>query len=597
MPFSPRFADVEEYIQSMLNFITSSDLFQHLCGGIHILDFITQEPDLYTAVLPEDWRHFFERHDISDILDLLMRAELSLVDTSPSVSQASFEKSSWRDGVSPPPSLLEYINDIREHCLDRTFSDSHHAGSSAPEFALAGHVKVGMNAKKVHEVSNLARYVYNLSTDISFNHSHRMSHLVDFGSGQNYLGRALASPPYNQRVIALESKPLNIHGARSMDVTAKLAKKKVIMRDKKQYRSVLFGNHYIPKPVTITPNIEPDPTSQELSHMKSATLPPDSENNIQYIETIIKDGNLSSIIPETNQFFPSLSTTSSDPQLHNMMIISLHSCGNLLHHGLRSLTMNPFVQAVALVGCCYNLLTERLPPTSPPQTSTFRPHNDRLTQTSSTRDPHGFPMSERFMTYKHHSGEGIRFNITARMMAVQAPQNWTQADCNSFFTRHFYRAVFQRLLLDKGIIDRPQTVPTDNIKQPRDPQKKKNPPIILGSLRKPAYASFLTYTRAAISKLLAPASSPHASLLQQKNLPSLTDAEITAYETRYAHRKKHLAILWSLMAFSAQVVESAIVVDRWSWLQEQKEVKEAWVESVFEYAVSPRNLVVVGVKG
>ncbi|KAL8811104.1 MAG: hypothetical protein Q9223_007604, partial [Gallowayella weberi] len=564
MPLSPRFANVEEYMQSMLKFITSSDLFQHLCGGIHILDFITQEPDLYSAVLPEDWRHFFERHELSDILDLLMRVDLSSVDTSPSFSEASFERSSWRDGLSPPPSLLEYINDVREHCLDRTFFDSDHAGSSAPEFSLAGHVKVGMNAKKVYEVSNLARYVYNLSTEISSNHSHPMSHLVDFGSGQNYLGRALASPPYNQKVIALESKPLNIRGARSMDVTAKLAKKEVIMRDKKQYRSVLFGNRYIPKPVTATANTEPDHTSPERPLSRSSTLP---ESNIQYIETVIRDGDLTSIIPETNRFFTSPSTQSSDPQPLNMMIISLHSCGNLLHHGLRSLILNPFVRAVALVGCCYNLLTERLPPTSPPPTSTFRPHNDRLTQTSSTCDPHGFPMSERFTKYKHISGEGIRFNITARMMAVQAPQNWTQAECNSFFTRHFYRAVFQRLLLDKGIINNPHPTHTNDIQHKRDAnakagKKNKKPPIILGSLRKPAYASFLTYTRAAITKLTDP-SSPHASLISE-NLSHIPDAEISSYETRYAHKKKHLSILWSLMAFSAQVVESAIVVDRWA---------------------------------
>jgi hypothetical protein len=50
------------------------------------------------------------------------------------------------------------------------------------------------------------------------------------------------------------------------------------------------------------------------------------------------------------------------------------------------------------------------------------------------------------------------------------------------------------------------------------------------------------------------------------------------------------------MAFSAGVIEAAIVVDRWLWLREQEVVRECWVESVFDYAVSPRNLVVVGVK-
>ena len=50
------------------------------------------------------------------------------------------------------------------------------------------------------------------------------------------------------------------------------------------------------------------------------------------------------------------------------------------------------------------------------------------------------------------------------------------------------------------------------------------------------------------------------------------------------------------MAFSAGVVESLIVVDRWSWLSEQESVREAWVEPVFDYGISPRNMVVVGIK-
>jgi hypothetical protein len=50
------------------------------------------------------------------------------------------------------------------------------------------------------------------------------------------------------------------------------------------------------------------------------------------------------------------------------------------------------------------------------------------------------------------------------------------------------------------------------------------------------------------------------------------------------------------MAFSAGVVESVIVVDRWLFLKEQKEVKNCWVEAVFDYEQSPRNMVVVGIK-
>ncbi|KAL8905988.1 MAG: hypothetical protein Q9171_006452 [Xanthocarpia ochracea] len=580
----------------MLCFITSSELFQHLCGGLHILDFITQEPDLYEALLPEDWRQFFDCHDMADILDLLLREDLNLF-VEPDLSVKNIHKKpEWRKGPAPPVSLVEYFRDIRQHSLDRTLHQHDTSGSSGSS-ELTRHIAVGMNAKKIHEVSNLARYVDNFSSELSSRYSCQIDQFVDFGSGQNYLGRALASPLYDKRVIALESKPLNIDGARSMDITAKLVKKEIVMRNKKQHRSGLNRSNFTQKKAENASDKQSAPSGHEMPSPAPGKSSKDQESNIQYIETIIDDGNLSSILSQINQ--PSSSSPRpSIIQPPNSMVISLHSCGNLLHHGLRSLTLNPSVRAVAMVGCCYNLLTERLPPLQRALSTNLRVPNARLTQTSLTSDPHGFPMSKRFLEYKHSNGTGIRFNITARMMAVQAPHNWTQADCDSFFTKHFFRALFQRILLDKGVIDGPGTVHSEDIKGRHDPEGVERSggkePVILGSLRKPAYTSFLTYVRAAISKISA--SRSHGALVAQ-HLDNLTDEEVHSYEAKYAHKKKELSIVWSLMAFSAQVVESAIVVDRWSWLREQDNVKEAWVENVFEYGISPRNLVVCGVKG
>jgi hypothetical protein len=82
-----------------------------------------------------------------------------------------------------------------------------------------------------------------------------------------------------------------------------------------------------------------------------------------------------------------------------------------------------------------------------------------------------------------------------------------------------------------------------------------------------------------------------------EKMGNITDEEIEGYWTRYEAVKKELSITWSLMAFSAGVVESLIVVDRWLFLREHEDVvKHAWVEAVFDYGLSPRNLVVVGIK-
>ncbi|KAI4117171.1 MAG: hypothetical protein LQ338_007599 [Usnochroma carphineum] len=585
LPFCSHFADVEEYIDSLLSFVTLSGTFRTLCGGVHILEFLTQDPDLYTALFPQDWRQFFDTLDVRDFLNLLMRSHLESLAASETLSSPEQGSPRWPSGVVPPQGLLAYIKLVRQHSLDRSvdaFGDV-----SSTEDVLATPVVVGMKPKKIHEVARLARYVDHLSSDLSSVRSCHISHLVDFGSGQNYLGRVLASPPYNKKVIAMESKPLNISGARSMDVTAKLAEKELVMRNKKQFRSQ--GRRDLQ--LTKTPEAMADPartaTPPSPTNMpafaKSKDEAKDRESNMQYVEAIIRDGDLSSTLSRLSQH--------SNPSPQNLMVISLHSCGNLLHHGLRSLTLNPSVRAVTLVGCCYNLLTERLPP-SPTHQPALRSAHPRLQQTSTACDPYGFPMSERFMTYPNQHGQGVRFNITARMMAVQAPQNWTEKDCQSFFTKHFYRALFQRMLVDKGAVEgtkHSEDVNGDGCSE----QSAGSKPVILGSFRKQCYLSFTAYVRAAIAKLKNdPVHAEKIAICME----GVTDEEITGYEKHYGHKKKELSIVWSLMAFSAGVVESAIVVDRWQWLREQEEVEECWVESIFDYSISPRNLVVVGIK-
>ena len=592
LPLSPDFDNVEVYVESLLALVTSSELFQNLCGGVHILDFLTNEPDLYETLLPEEWRLWFHLHDVRVILDLLMKEDddvlellKSPIDSLPADKQG--KSSMWRNCPSPPTSLVEYIQAIRRHALNRDFRSLNASAAPASRgSALPRHVAVGMKPKKIHEVENFVKYINGVIADIETTDGRNITHIVDFGSGQNYLGRALASPPYNKQVVALESKQLNIKGARSMDITAKLADNKKIMRDKKQYRmDSQSSNHdpYAPR----TGNVQPSSSSQvplngNVPGSFDQANPDESRSRIKYFESFIQNGDLSIVIDDI------ASGLNYPPQL---MVISLHSCGNLLHHGLRSLVLNPSVKVVAMVGCCYNLVTERLgPPTY--KLPSLRSPNLRLDTTSSTCDPHGFPMSERFATYQHLHGEGLRLNITARMMAVQAPENWTATECESFFTRHFYRALLQRIFLDRGVVVKPtQNLGRDG-GQSRS-QTEASPALTIGSLRKACYSSFTAYVRGAIVKL---SDDQQRGADIQRRMAGLTDDEISCYEDSFKDRKKELSIVWSLMAFSASVVESSIVVDRWLYLKEQAEVRDCWVETVFDYKQSPRNLVVVGIK-
>lgn len=627
LPYPDDFSSADEYVDSLLHFATTSTIFQTLCGGVHILDFFIREPSLYHKILPEEWRGWLLACPSMDLLDLLMRDDLSLPRDNP-----------------PPESLIQYIQDIRKHSLLRRVERANLSQTKLPR-----HVAVGMIPKKVHEVTNFADYVVKVADGVKAASGREITHFVDFGSGQNYLGRTLASPPWNRWIVAVESKGGNIEGAKSMDVLAGMAEREKVMRNKKVFREKVMGEVGKTKRAEGKMDRDEEADLRPARDLQTIYTPTDGKGYIQYVEHRVEDGDLSDVVSQIEK----LKVSAPDGNLHvisepgsatpakedaisrvsesappeiNLMAISIHSCGNLSHHGIRSLLLNPSVQAIAIVGCCYNLLSERL--TSPSyKHPLLRPNLRALNLPSpspssppASADPHGFPMSNRLATY---NTTGITLNITSRMMGVQAPANWTAQDSDSFFTRHFYRALLQKLFLDYGVVD---AIPLDtsdhmtsSTPEPPQEQEEQAPapapitttPIIIGSLRKSCYHSFTAYVRGAIHKLTtatatatatAPAAAPprrdiSAHLLAR--LHPLTDATIRQYEERYAPLRAELSVVWSLMAFSAGVVESLIVVDRYAFLREAVErgqCRAAWVEGVFEYAVSPRNLVVVGVK-
>ncbi|OJD32948.1 methyltransferase domain [Diplodia corticola] len=722
LPLPPPFAaagDVDGYVAALLRFGTTSTTLRTLCGGVHILDFFTRDPDLYALVLPAAWRRWFARDDVDvgDVLDLLMRDDLDGYgggDDGDADAEGGAGGARANDGAAakttttggggskwgegPPGSLLAFVREVRGLLLRRewqpTGTEKSVRGKGGKVAGLPRHIALGMNVKKQHEVQHFAAFVDRLTEDIAKEkegpdgEAAAITHIADFGSGQNYLGRALASEPYGKNIIGIESRRNNIEGAKGIDVLAGLAPKKVVLRNKKEWRKEKEGAVFKEGGAKKQEDCEdcgeaPEETNGEET---AAAAQPASEEDafagfapegtadfaqsrekeafngvpkgskkaklhlleegggsIQYVEHRLEDGNLGHVIQEivdpakvqaeqgqgqgqgTTTTTPCVtaSTRAQDPRL---MVISLHSCGNLVHHGLRSLTLNPNVKAVCMIGCCYNLMTERLGPPSYklPQ---LRPNHPRLEATANAFDPHGFPMSTRYATYPvpgsgNSAGDvGVRLNITARMMAVQAPQNWGPVDSEAFFTRHFFRALLQRVFLDRGVVEPPPSNgrARDGDSNGDDDGDQLHPrvlsngrtvsgsvspagcssggePIVIGSLKKSCYADFVAYVRGALAKIEAnPDQRERAGQVRDK-MRGITDEEIARYERDYRARKKELAVVWSLMAFAAGVVEAMIVVDRWLWLTEQPEVERAWVEPVFDYALSPRNLVVVGLK-
>lgn len=586
LPCSDEFATPEEYVEELLDFASTCDTWQILCGAVHVVDFFVTEPGLFYAALPAEWHAFLLSQDVMRLLDFFVRDDP--------------DTATFADGQTPPESLVQYIKTIRRLALRRNVQPPPEADATLP--ALTRTVSVGMSPKKIHEVKRFADYVARLSSDIAADADDEVTHFVDFGSGQNYLGRALASEPYNRRVVAVEGRQNNVDAAKSYDTQSGLAVKPKILRNKKVWNKILE---------VVGPN-KSDPTamaaaikevvgddgdnfrkigSEELSYTVEQ-----GKGLLQYISGRLDNGDLSEVIGQIDKG----SSEAEDKKRVKLMAISIHSCGNLSHYGIRSLVLNAEIHAVAIVGCCYNLVTEKLgPPTYKHGylRPTLQAVNGRVVQESDRRDPQGFPMSAKLST---HRGQGIRANVTARMMACQAPQNWTPAESDLFFTRHFYRAVLQKIFLDRGAVhevlhDAGKDAGVDAAAV--GPFQKSTSPLAIGTLPKRSYSGGLVpYIRAAVAKLTTSSDYKKFAEVMRETMADMTDAEMEAYLARYAPRKKELCIVWSLMAYSATLVEALMVTDRWAWLREQDEVKDAWVETVFDFGQSPRNMVIVGVK-
>ncbi|KAK3326556.1 methyltransferase domain-containing protein [Apodospora peruviana] len=589
LPYSDEFSSPDEYVQSLVHFVTNSEIFQFLCGGVHILDFFTSEPGIFVTAVPPEWQSFLVNCEPMAFMDLLVRDDLASV------------SSQRGDPGSPPESLLQYVKDIRRLSLQRSFRPNKPKLSVLPRS-----VALGMKTKKVHEVVHFAGYIDRLSEDIARVSGKELTHLVDFGSGQNYLGRTLASPPYNKHIVAVESKEQNMDGAKNLDILSGLADKEKLVRNKKLYHRILESldpserndEEALKRAAKALGVADEDIATIDLrsrSELQVTYTAEEGKGFIEYVVGRLEHADLRGVISQLRGYE---NAVKPDDDLR-MMAVSIHSCGNLSHYGIRSMVLNPCIHAVAIVGCCYNLLTEKLGPPSykpPYHRPSLQPVNARVARESARCDPQGFPMSDFFSTYKN---DGISFNITARMMACQAPENWTEKESDGFFTRHFYRAVLQKIFLDKGVISRVYHQQDESSVDGETPSpfNSSTNPVVIGSLRKQCYTSFKAYVRGAITKLTTNSEFSQYNQVISERMAAITDEEIAKYEDRYRDRRRELSAIWSLMAFSACVVESLIVTDRWLFLREHSDiVRDCWVETVFDYRESPRNLVVVGIK-
>lgn len=302
------------------------------------------------------------------------------------------------------------------------------------------------------------------------------------------------------------------------------------------------------------------------------------------------------------------------------MLVGLHACGSLSEHMLRYFATSSCIEAIAVVGCCYNHIAPR-----------------------SASNPQGFPISAHLRAFN------ATLSATALMVGCQSPNNWQTVSSSSsrnstsasssvgshpasglgnigsgrrvdppspFSRRRLYRAILEKLLYDRGLAqakavdvdERPTNdllasasgKPGINNNNASAPEKATTPtPRPNWGIRKEDLASFTTFARRALQSVTMSADG------KAQDVRQISDAELATYEARYAGSEGRIAVLWTLSVVCCKVVESVVAVDRlWFLLEEQQQkqtqnrqqLKGIDVVPIFDAAVSPRNLMMVASK-
>ncbi|KEY67071.1 hypothetical protein S7711_09964 [Stachybotrys chartarum IBT 7711] len=224
------------------------------------------------------------------------------------------------------------------------------------------------------------------------------------------------------------------------------------------------------------------------------------------------------------------------------MLVGLHACGNLSEHMLRYFATVSCIDSLAAIGCCYNHIV----PASP-------------------SCPEGFPISSVLRN------KNVALSPTALMTACQAPSNWEKPNLEKadekamsvFSKRRLYRAILEKLFFDKDI-------------------RIHEGGRAAWGIRKGDLASFPKFANRAMGCLGV-------------DSEGITIEELMMYEKRYKSCEGKIAILWTLSVLCCKVVESVIAMDRYWFLANQEGI-EVDIFPIFDFKVSPRNLIIVAEK-
>ncbi|OAX39881.1 hypothetical protein K503DRAFT_715594 [Rhizopogon vinicolor AM-OR11-026] len=453
-----------------------------------------------------------------------------------------------------PPELKTLIDEVIRLQMKRDLvtvvSTSGDAQRSAPR-------SYGMSPKKDHEVSKMSEYISQLIYPGS---ACTLQHVVDVGSGQGYLSRALSD--LGLHVLALDSNQNQTSGAERWKVKEAARMKKQLKREKVQGRPNSTHPCNCPPSALSQSHVPTSVLSASINNKNECTMH-SRMGSLTHQTICINPYTLESAIHswflsgETNQITRSMI---GDMPVHGterhisqakpvpVMMVALHACGSLTPDVLRAFFSNRrrpsasevriwTAQAVVVVGCCYNLMV--------PEAALI-----------------DFPLSRLL----RRRTPVATLPLASRHLAAQIPSQWLRNETSARETSLAIRKVVFRALLQPVLqaIGTRETsavhAATSSLSYAEElcgvgqtPENRR-----LGKLPNAAYKDWETFLDGATSKMGI-------------QLGDFT-TQLPAYmynESRRKQLESALSVLHVLRCIMGPLIETLILLDRYEWIREE----------------------------
>ncbi|KAI9496441.1 methyltransferase domain-containing protein [Zychaea mexicana] len=198
----------------------------------------------------------------------------------------------------------------------------------------------GMTGKKIHEVERMSDLIHRVAEN------HGISSVLDLGSGQGYLSRALAFH-HDMRVLAVDMSEIQTKGAERFDRRVKFHEEKATERKQ--------------------------------------------DARLTHITELITSENISSVLTRWGGGVEGSNDDNDGDR--QWLICGLHACGDLSTLIMRLFAESDKVSCLVNVGCCYHYLSEK-------QSGTFA--------ATTGFPPAGFPMSDALAKMDYTMGTTAR---------------------------------------------------------------------------------------------------------------------------------------------------------------------------------------------